>query len=288
MTLPPPPEPSSPRLSPIRNMVARLQEEVTMSNIAPLRLVSTTTMPRRTHVREIEQPVISITLQADGRGGRDAPGPPRPGPRPVPRGDLRAVHQPEHRVHHAAGGRRRLPEVADPAAGHRRGPARRRRRAAGRRADDGRVGGLRGTWPGCPRSTNAAGRPAGRATARLGGRRRRRPRRPDARDGRGLPGGGARARRVPGRVPDRGRGPAAPGALTLGQPTTPVNVPNSDGPKLTFSRARPATRSRSTDSSRIRQCSVSIYRAVAHDHEAVQVGALDRVEEVEHPRAETP
>ena len=38
-----------------------------MSNIAPLRLVSTTTMPRRTHVHEIEQPVISITLQADDR-----------------------------------------------------------------------------------------------------------------------------------------------------------------------------------------------------------------------------
>lgn len=38
-----------------------------MSNIAPLRLVSTTTVPRRTHVREIEQPVISITLQADDR-----------------------------------------------------------------------------------------------------------------------------------------------------------------------------------------------------------------------------
>ena len=38
-----------------------------MSNTAPLRLVSTTTVPRRTHVREIEQPVISITLQADDR-----------------------------------------------------------------------------------------------------------------------------------------------------------------------------------------------------------------------------
>src|SRR5665647_3565291 len=105
MTLPPPPEPSSPRLSPIRNMVARLQEEVTMSNIAPLRLVSTTTMPRRTHVHELEQPVINITLQADdrrvltvaegsGRGGRRVHRHPTPGTlnsRGVKQTPLRAV-----------------------------------------------------------------------------------------------------------------------------------------------------------------------------------------------------
>ena len=38
-----------------------------MSNIASLRLVSTTTMPRPTQSREIERPVINITLQADDR-----------------------------------------------------------------------------------------------------------------------------------------------------------------------------------------------------------------------------
>jgi len=38
-----------------------------MSSIAPLRLVSTSTMPRNTRARESQQPVINITLQTDDR-----------------------------------------------------------------------------------------------------------------------------------------------------------------------------------------------------------------------------
>ena len=38
-----------------------------MSSASPLRLVSTSTVPLRTRVREIEQPVINITLQTDDR-----------------------------------------------------------------------------------------------------------------------------------------------------------------------------------------------------------------------------
>ena len=38
-----------------------------MSNTAPLRLVSTSTVPRNTRARETQQPVINITLQTDDR-----------------------------------------------------------------------------------------------------------------------------------------------------------------------------------------------------------------------------
>ncbi|GEN78973.1 hypothetical protein AFE02nite_07070 [Actinotalea fermentans] len=38
-----------------------------MASTSPLRLISTSTEPRRRHVREVEQPVINITLQADER-----------------------------------------------------------------------------------------------------------------------------------------------------------------------------------------------------------------------------
>ena len=38
-----------------------------MSSTAPLRLVSTSTVPRNTRARETQQPVINITLQTDDR-----------------------------------------------------------------------------------------------------------------------------------------------------------------------------------------------------------------------------
>ncbi|WP_199421595.1 helix-turn-helix domain-containing protein [Actinotalea solisilvae] len=38
-----------------------------MANTIPLRLISTSTEPRRRRLREVEQPVIHITLQADER-----------------------------------------------------------------------------------------------------------------------------------------------------------------------------------------------------------------------------
>jgi len=38
-----------------------------MTSTSPLRLISTSTKPRRRRVREVEQPVINITLQADER-----------------------------------------------------------------------------------------------------------------------------------------------------------------------------------------------------------------------------
>ena len=38
-----------------------------MTSASPLRLISTSTEPRRRRVREVEQPVINITLQADER-----------------------------------------------------------------------------------------------------------------------------------------------------------------------------------------------------------------------------
>lgn len=38
-----------------------------MASTSPLRLVLTSTEPRRRRVREVEQPVINITLQADER-----------------------------------------------------------------------------------------------------------------------------------------------------------------------------------------------------------------------------
>ena len=38
-----------------------------MSSIVPLRLVSTSTMPRNTRASETQQPVINITLQTDDR-----------------------------------------------------------------------------------------------------------------------------------------------------------------------------------------------------------------------------
>lgn len=38
-----------------------------MTSTSPLRLISTSTEPRRRRVREVEQPVINITLQADER-----------------------------------------------------------------------------------------------------------------------------------------------------------------------------------------------------------------------------
>lgn len=38
-----------------------------MTSTSPLRLITTSTEPRRRRVREVEQPVINITLQADER-----------------------------------------------------------------------------------------------------------------------------------------------------------------------------------------------------------------------------
>lgn len=38
-----------------------------MASTSPLRLISTSTEPRRRRAREVEQPVINITLQADER-----------------------------------------------------------------------------------------------------------------------------------------------------------------------------------------------------------------------------
>ncbi|WP_307844413.1 helix-turn-helix domain-containing protein [Actinotalea solisilvae] len=38
-----------------------------MASTSPLRLISTSTEPKRRRVREVEQPVINITLQADER-----------------------------------------------------------------------------------------------------------------------------------------------------------------------------------------------------------------------------